>query len=239
MVRRRRRREEEEALPGAPAWMVTYGDMMTLLMTFFVLIVSFSEVKEEKLLEALASFRAYLGGRFEEFIAPPGELPSTRPEIQPRPGEGGRKLASVEAFESIRGPDVMVESVSEGIQITIGGKILFEEGSAELKPGAKEKLLQVTGIIKGYRNKINIVGHASTFPLPEDSPYKDHMELSVSRARAVENFLVERGGIREERIRITGASTYENIASNLHPEGRSHNNRVELILTTEFIGTGG
>jgi len=236
---RRRRREEEPPPAGAPAWMVTYGDMMTLLMTFFVLIVSFSEIKVERVMEALASFRAYLGGRFEEMVAPPGDLPSTRPEILPRPSEGGEKVASVESFESIRGPNVRVESISEGIRITIGGKILFDEGSAELKPGAEEKLVQVAAIVKGYRNKINITGHASTFPLPADSSYPDHMGLSLARARAVENFMTERGGIRKERIRVMGASTYENTASNLHPEGRSQNNRVELMLTTEFIGTGG
>lgn len=237
MAREKRREEEEQA--GAPAWMVTYGDMMTLLMTFFVLIVSFSEVKEEKLMQALSSFRLALGGKHLTPYLPVGHLPSTRPEIQPNPSEGGRDVASVDTFESIKGPDVRVEKVNEGTKITIGGKILFDEGKAELKPTAKPKLLEVAGVLRGLPNKIDVRGHTSRVRLPENSPFKDHLDLSVARARAVRDFLVEQGHIREERVRISAASIFENVASDLYEEGRAQNNRVELTLTTEFISMGG
>lgn len=239
MAREKKRKEEEEQEAGAPEWMTTYGDMMTLLMTFFVLIVSFSEVKEEKLMQALSSFRQALGGRFERPHLPPGQMPSTRPEIQPNPSEGGRDLASVDTFESIKGPDVRVEKVNEGTKITIGGKISFDEGKAELKPTAGQKLLEVADIIRGYPNKIDVRGHTSRVRLPEDSPFKDHLDLSVARARVIRDFLVEQGGIREERVRISAASIFENVASDLYEEGRAQNNRVELTLTTEFISMGG
>ncbi len=239
MMAKAKKRQEDEPEAGAPEWMVTYGDMMTLLMTFFVLIVSFSEVKEEKLMQAISSFRQALGGRFESPHLPLGDMPSTRPEIQPNPSEGGKDIASVDAYESIKGPDVRVENVNEGTKITLGGKISFDEGRAELKPPAEKKLLAVADIIRGLPNKVDIRGHTSTMPLPEGSPFKDLMELSYARARAIRDFLIERGHIREDRVRVSAAGTSENIGSNLYPEGREQNNRAELIVTTEYITLGG
>jgi len=236
---KKRNRQEEEPEAGAPEWMTTYGDMMTLLMTFFVLIVSFSEVKEEKLMQVLSSFREALGGRFDTPHLPIGSMPSTRPEIQPNPNEGGKDIASVDAYESIRGPDVKVETVDEGTKITLGGKILFEEGRAELKSGAEQKLLEVAGVVRGYLNKIDIRGHTSSTLLPPDSPFKDHMDLSYARARVIADFLIEQGHILEERVRVSAAGKSDILASNLYPEGRSQNDRAELIVTTEYISMGG
>lgn len=220
-----RKKKEEPA--GAPEWMTTFSDMVTLLLTFFVMLVSMSTIQEAKFKKAIASLRKSFG------MLP---LKMTTSSMSETPVT--RKPARIKGhinIKGLKGRHVEVKSVKQGKKIVIGGSVLFEKGRAQLKTEAYEELLEVAEQLRGFANKIEISGHASAEPLGPQSKHKDKWELSWYRAKAVADFLVERGDIRPKRVRITGCGKFEKADTNLFVESRDRNRRVEIIVSDQRV----
>ncbi len=222
--------------------MVTYGDMMTLLLCFFVILVAISEVKEEKFHKVMESIRQYLGYENAAAVEPgDSSAGSIHEQIRRVLNEQGSPNPEGAPVKSALGQHVLVQTIEEGYKITIGGKILFDEGSAELKPAACPSLDRLVDIIRGYRNKLEIRGHAAIEVLPADSPYKDLFDLAYARAKAVAEY-IEKAGIKARRIRLYSGGAFDRPASNLTYEGLAVNRSVVIIVSEELIepeGAGG
>ena len=233
---------------GAPEWMVTYGDMVTLLLCFFVLIVSFSEIKKEEQFEAVVeeikkAFGMRGGG---------GKLPT----------DDDPALSLIERLEAIRmrqertpnksnvkdpgqtGREPRVTTVREGKRYAVGGKILFEPGSAALTEQSQQQLIDlVTRIkLKGSDNKIELKGHASTMELYNpDGTSGDLRQLSFDRAAAVEDFLTGAeipDAFRLEDIRFTPIGVADREPVNprgIDSDETRDNRRVEIIVTEQVV----
>ena len=223
---------------GAPDWMVTYGDMMTLLLCFFVIIVSMSEIKEdERFQQVMDSIRSAFGYDGSLGIVPI-EQPSKNslveqlrrvvlPDMKKKEGDSDE--------EGIEGRLFRVTNVREGLSVEVGGWISFNRFEAELKPQGEALLGRLASKLLGHNTILKIRGHATLEPLPPESPFSDSMELSVARARAVAGSL-ERFGIRPERIRLVGAGAYEPLVSQVYTEERrAVNRRVEIIVTEAVV----
>ncbi|MCD6404437.1 MAG: flagellar motor protein MotB [Planctomycetes bacterium] len=234
---------KEECPPaGAPDWTVTYGDMMTLLLCFFVILVAISEVKEEKFHKVMESIRQYLG--YENAVAvEPGDSSagSIHEEIRKVLNEQGSPNPEGAPARSTLGQHVLVQTIEEGYKITIGGKVLFDEGASELKPGACAPLDRLVGIIKGYPNKLEVRGHTAVEVLPVDGSCRDLFDLAYERAKATAEYLKD-SGIKPRRIRLYSGGPFDRPASNLTYEGLAANRSVEIIVSEELIepeGAGG
>jgi len=222
--------------------MVTYGDMMSLLLTFFIMLVAISEVKEEKFHKVYESIRNYLGYEMaaatEPGQSPAGSLYELIRRIQNESGSPSPEGAPV---NSVLGQNLMVQTVEEGYKLTIGGKVLFDDGSAELKVSAYEPLDRLVSIMNGYYNKLEIRGHTAVEQLPPGSPYKDLFDLAYARAKAVAEYLISQN-VDPRRIRLQSGGPYDRPDSNLSYEGMAANRRVEVIFSEEVVppeGTGG
>lgn len=223
---------------GAPAWMVTYGDMMSLLLCFFVIIVSMSELKQDdRFRRVVASLKEAFG--YDATIGnAPVDADSINSLIQrlqtviipPELKDSGD--ADVEGIE---GRVYKVTDVREGIHIEIGGRITFAPFSAVLKPVSLELVGQIADKIRGKNNIVKITGHATREGLPEDHLYTDPVDLSFARARAVADELVNRG-VRRERIRIVAAGSAAPVERDDYTEElRSRNRRVEIVVTEALV----
>lgn len=218
--------------------MVTYGDMMTLLLCFFVIIVSMSEVKkDQKFQEVMDSIRAAFG--YDGAI---GAVPITQvsknslveqlrkvviPDYLKKEGDSDE--------EGIDGRSFRVTNVREGVSIEVGGRLSFKRFGAQLKPDGEALLSRLASKVVGHNTIIKVRGHATLEPLPSDSPFRDPMDLSVARARAVADAL-QRFGIRPERIRVVGAGPYEPLVAQAYTEERrALNRRVEVIVTEALV----
>ena len=132
-------KKQEECPPkGAPAWMTTYGDMVTLLLTFFVLLLSFSSMREAKFRRAMGSLKGALG-------VLPFEQSVLKPEIVPIPQltnlQESEIAESIVKMEDILSDQQLTENVrlqvtDKGMTITLESEVMFEAGSSELKPVA-------------------------------------------------------------------------------------------------------
>ena len=192
-----RKSKKPEAPAGAPDWLVTYGDCMTLLLCFFVIIVSMSEIKEdEKFMKVLESLRVAFGG----YQGAAGPVPITNepsnvliqrlielemPKERQKPGDT--------QDEAIEGKNWRVTNIRDGIQVVVGGGISFDRFSATLKAEAQERIAGAGEILRGYRTKIIVKGHTTREALPEDSLYDSKRDLSYARAKAVADALVAAG----------------------------------------------
>lgn len=116
----------------------------------------------------------------------------------------------------------------EGIVTTLKSSLLFESGSAELKPAALNNINEVADILKKYpENIIKVVGHADNRGKPEFN-----QTLSLQRAQSVKQQLVKRG-IAGGSLEALGKGSSQPIASNDSEEGRAKNRRVELNITVD------
>ena len=235
-----KKKRKEECKEGVPAWVVTYGDMMTLLLCFFVLLAAFSELKKEdeyqRAVDAVQEAFGYVGG---DGTIPVKDIP-TRSMIQIL-----EKLAlqsqtktrrSQNEIEGMAGRFTRVKRVREGLIFMIGGNSVFDPESAELKPQVREDLLTIGKLLAGRDNKIAIRGHADSKTLSPTSPWEDLDELSYARAHAVKQFLVEETGLAEQRIYLEARGDSEPLRPRAaSPNDQQVNRRVEIILTEAVV----
>lgn len=224
---------------GAPAWMVTYGDAMTLLLCFFVIIVSFSEVKQnERFQKVMESLRRAFGG-YQGAVGPvPIENDPTNtlvaklleleiPDFRKNKGDSDE--------EGIHGRQFRVTNVRDGIEVVVGGRITFDRFSATLKPEARDLLAKAAERLRGYNTKILVRGHATREPLPDDSLYEDARDLSYARAKAVA-WELEKNGVRRIRIVPVAVGDTEPLVRQAYTEERrALNRRVEVLVTENLI----
>ena len=231
--------KRRETPKGAPEWMVTYGDAMTLLLCFFVIIVSMSEVKQdERFQQVMESLRKAFGGYVGSIGRVPIDNDSTNtlitklleievPELTDQKGDSDE--------EGIHGRKFRVTNVRDGLQVVVGGLVAFDRFSATLKPQARELIAQTAELLRGYNTKLLVRGHATREPLPEDSLYEDARELSYARAREVGRAL-QANGVRAVRLILVAASDTEPLVRQAYTEERrALNRRVEILVTEDLI----
>lgn len=223
--------------PGVPEWVVTYGDMMSLLLTFFIMLVSMAEVKQEGKLRMMLDALEERFGPTEGQYGVPGQVfsnSSMNPQVASRGNrnEGGTERAGIES-KGLAGPSRTVQRIGQGTQITLGGPAQFARFSAELTETAKQDLEMIASVVGPRPNRIVIRGHASREPLPADCPFKDPVELSFRRALAGAEYLIQ-CGISRDRIAVTAAGNSEPRTISRDPENQGQNRRIDVFVIDEY-----
>jgi chemotaxis protein MotB len=237
---------EEEQQGGVPEWVVTFGDMMSLLLTFFIMLASLSEIKQKEQYQAMAeSFRRRFGHETAILSMIPGRSKPRNSALANLAVLGrARREDTLKGGDKVKAPVgdyARVQTIRQGEQATRGGVVYFPEGSAELTE-EHQRILQATAeVIGGKPQKVEIRGHTSTRPLPPDSSYRDHWDLAYARCRKVMQLLIKLG-IDSKRMRIAVAADNEPVYGGTDPRGQMENSRVEVFMLNELAreleGTG-
>ena len=228
--------EDDDDGGGVPEWVVTYGDMMSLLLTFFIMLVSLSELKaEEKFRLMLESIRESFGYTTGQAAAPGKNFQSATPSFRPMSGRRGRPDQNRGGVQdkAPEGPHITVQRFREGTVHTIGGAAYFEPFQADLREGEKVKLNLVAQALAGKRNKIEVRGHTARVPIPSDAPFTGKWELGYARSTVVLNYLIEQG-IERDRFRVSVAADTEPVVRARDEAGRRFNRRVEVFMLDVF-----
>ena len=230
-MKRRKHNEEHE---NAERWLLTYADLITLLLAFFIMMYVFSKKDAQKYDEVASHLKTIfsggtgLAGKGSVTAASPIDMPSKGASS----GEIKRQLES-ELMDSNRnkpgGENISVLSDERGVVIRVLDKAFFDEGKAELKDGAKGALDKIVPIIKSVDNHVRIEGHTDNVPI-NTNEFKSNWELSVRRATEVVRYFVEKRGLPPERISATGYAEYRPIVQNNSPKNKSLNRRIEIIV---------
>jgi chemotaxis protein MotB len=215
---------------GLDIWIMTYGDMMSLLLTFFVLIVSFSSIRESKFKQAAMALREAFGVLASpesvlEFNQPivPRHMPTEQSELLYEVREMERSLLA----EGLEG-DLEVEATASGVMIRMAAPMLFASGTAELAERGDDVLAKLAALIAKYPVDVSVEGHTDTVPIAT-ARYPSNWHLSADRAVTVARRL-QQHGVAPERLSATGYGEYRPVADNATESGRAQNRRVELYL---------
>jgi chemotaxis protein MotB len=219
--------------------MVTYGDLMTLLLCFFVLLAALANFDDQKkmFMAALESIRTAFGSPGQSGWLPDDtvDFKSLIMKFQTLYIPDQPKSLGHSDEPGVDGKFFRVKKVRDGVEMTVGGPIAFGRFSAEIEPGTETILATLAEELRGKNNKIEIRGHATKEPLPSGSVHRDPLDLGYARARNVRDRLVELG-IDPRAIRVSSAGSYEPLLTQTYDEGRrAANRRVEIILTQALI----
>ena len=226
------KRKRPKKIPPADQteqWLITYGDMVTLMMTFFILLFSMSTIDPVKL-------RAFADALAEVM----GASPVVRDEID---------LAAIMykvteiVIEQNMQESVTVSSSKRGVNISFKGDVAFKTGSAELSDLAKNLLDKLAPEINAALQAkipfpIAIEGHTDNVPLRAGGLFPSNWELSTARASATVRYLINEGGVvapeGQGKLSAIGyADTWPKPGySNDTAEGRAANRRIEIIFLT-------
>jgi chemotaxis protein MotB len=240
MATARQAEQPEEREEGAPAWMVTFGDMMSLLLAFFVMLFSISEIKQEKFSAAVSSLQEYfnLKGGAQTSNDINESLLRTYEDVYIEFVNGMGEKDGGQDFETAQGENPRAQKIREGITTTVGGVVTFAERSSRLQldeNGQSAILEDVASKVRGYHFKIEVVGHVMTTEVDADgSARKSLRKLSIARAEAVTDYLVDKGKIRAQRIRVSGESAHDPVVGQTE-QGRARNRRVEIVASERKI----
>lgn len=231
--------------------MATYGDLVTLLLCFFVLLFATSSVDAEKYQAVAASFNDNLtpitmGGTIgDNNMIGSGimNLPSiadsvmdssdgeSESESQEKKDKELEELS--ESFKTYFAENNMSDSIdvvveNNYVKLTFSDGILFDSGSADLKDDSIKYLKGVAiELANNSDSDIKIEGHTDNIPI-NSSMFPDNMYLSAARSISVLNYFKDECGVEPRRLSQEGFGEYKPIASNDTPEGRSKNRRVEI-----------
>ena len=230
----------EECLP---AWLAAFGDLMSLLLCFFVLLLSMSSMDAKKISEAIGSLSgamSVLEGGTKTEISKRRIQESTPIESQDETTESVNQVTQAvmdanEMMQKGQGPTITVEEAQEGFVIQLPASLLFKPGSAKIdNEDALLFLKRVALIVQELPQtmEVSVQGHTDNATPGNNSPYKDNWELSSARAISVlQELLLD--GVEPSRISAAGYAEYKPLATNATSAGREKNRRVEL----HFYGT--
>jgi chemotaxis protein MotB len=237
--------------PGAPAWMATFGDMMSLLVTFFVLLLSFANMDIVKFKRAMGSMTQAFGvermhaGEFDAKSTSPVELSKHTTsanldltEMQTRPDSAEmnqRMLNQVKNAISAQNLDKVVEAKvgARGVVVTVKGAMLFDGGSDELYPEAYIFLDEIANLIREFPYHVSIEGHSDSGSI-ESERFPSNWHLSAARAIAALRYMVDGAGIERTRLSAAGYADTRPMVPNDSPENRAANRRVEFIYLRDL-----
>ncbi len=223
--------KQEECPPGAPLWMCTFADLMSLLLCFFVLLLSFSVMDATKYKRAAGSMKDAFGVQKEvqNDGSPQGQLMISTSFIStPLAVKVQRDINDVVALES--GGLVDMDITHDGVIVTVKDKLGFEFGKAKLRPQFKVLLDKIGKIIKQTGSTVIVSGHTDNIPLRRGGKFISNWDLSTARSVAVVNYWEQRFNILSEKMSAVGYADGKPVASNKTAEGRSRNRRVEFKI---------
>ena len=245
---------------GAPRWVVTFGDLMSLLLCFFVLLLSFSEMDRQKYKMVAGSMAQAFGlqRKVKGDGSPKGATMvslSFEQELVPQHKReeyiamksietSADEYSAVEAMKALgeelkkalegklKGLEDKVEIEVEGNQtiIRLQGGATFDSGRANIKPPLIPVLKEIGLRLKGTGGDIIIAGHTDNVPI-YGGRFDSNLKLSIGRAAEVAEFMIDIVKISPDRISTMGFGEYRPAYSNDTEDGREKNRRVEVVLT--------
>ena len=222
---------------GAPKWTMTFADLSTLLLTFFVLMLSFANIDIEKFRDMLGSVQNAFGvqtrirGDFQA-VTNEDNAESDSTQVLKKVKVELEQMADKinETIENTKiGEQTQIQVGSNGVRIRITGNIMFGAGQAEVKYQAFEFLDGIAEAMNQYDYFLLVEGHTDSTPI-RTAQFPSNWELSSARASAVVRYMLSKG-IPPERLSGIGHAYNFPLATNETPEGREQNRRVEFIFT--------
>jgi chemotaxis protein MotB len=206
-----KRSPQRHAHASTDRWMVSYMDVLTILLIFFVAAAAQS--------------------------AMPHPVPEKPPEVHvapppppPPPPPAHAELLKPEQKLALLGLDLKMDP--RGLVISLPQTILFASGTDVVSAEARATVEQIAGILREIPNKVTLVGHADAVPI-HNRRFRNNWELAAARSLRLLEMLGRDGGIEESRLSVASYSSFDPKDTNETPDGRASNRRVEIVILDE------
>ncbi|OPY66508.1 MAG: Motility protein B [Syntrophorhabdaceae bacterium PtaU1.Bin034] len=227
-----RRKKNDDEHENLERWLITYADLITLLLAFFIMMYTFSKQDAQKYQEVSGYLKTIFSGG-SGFHKTGSGSGAKLVEPLPKAGDGNeikRQLEDeIRAMADQQEAQISVFRDERGIVIRILDRAFFDEGRADLTEAAKSALKKIVPIIKNSNCQVRIEGHTDDVPIAT-SEFRSNWELSVRRATEVVRHLIEKYGFSPVMISASGYAEYRPVAGNDTPGNRALNRRIEIIL---------
>lgn len=261
--RSNRRKRDKGGESGQDRWLITYADLITLLLIFFVLMFAMSRLDTEKYKEITQSLQnTFRSG--DSLLSQGSGITGTadkhthrNPDTtlksdQQKKGAdqlSDRELAFRKQEQELQNlmkviskyvkdnkleDQIFVADQPQGISITLSDKLLFDVGKADLKPGAMPVMDKLASLFKELNTVISIEGHTDNLPIVYASRYKDNWELSGARALSVLRYFLDEKHLDAREFQYAGYGDTRPAADNRTEAGRQKNRRVEIIVLRQL-----
>lgn len=243
-----RKKFEEQTPENHERWLITYSDLITLLLIYFVVLYSMSKLDVDKYKNFTESLTSVLKGTAYVFE---NSGPSILEGLSGKNVRGtntdiggstkNRQMTEQEMINDIQKQvlslikehgiegKVMVVQEERGLSIMLKD-VLFDTGSATLTPQAREVVHEIAKILeKVPNNTIRIEGHTDNVPI-HNKYFYSNWELSTARATSVLQEILKVSKVKPDRFSVVGYGEYKPIATNKTSEGRALNRRVNILI---------
>ncbi|HID95627.1 MAG TPA: flagellar motor protein MotB [Candidatus Latescibacteria bacterium] len=230
------KRGNDKGTDDSSGWTTTYGDLMTLLLTFFVLLFSFSVIELTKFRKAMGSLKGALGVlKAEESMIKIGETPYPRMSSE-EAMEMRKSVLDLKKYVRLEDYDkaIYIEETGKELIINISNPIMFDLGRADLKPEIRPLLDKIAAVIEYSKSNVKIEGHTDDLPI-RTSRFPSNWELSTARAVNVLRYFVDKARIDPKRLSAVGYGQYHPLFPNDSEEHRARNRRA--VIRIEYTDT--
>lgn len=214
---------------GGGAWELSFADMMTLILCFFILMVTVSEVNREQFDVVSESLGEAMGTKAPE------------PETPDVPAEWRQKLKTLrDVQDELRARTryatdaLSLEMRPDAVAVNLKGAVFFDSGSAELTPTALDILADIAPPLLGIPYRLTVEGHTDDLPI-HSTVFPSNWELSAARAAAVARYLIDRGFPRDH-VQVMGLAETRPLvpnhdaAGNAIPDNQARNRRIVILV---------
>lgn len=213
-VRRRQPRDDEGE--GSAFWLITYSDMTTLLLTFFLLMFSFTVMSDDAQHELLHQLN---------------KVDTPKAERGQEQEKASLEAVARDIAAQFKDREVFVEASEGEVTVGLSNEVTFASGDAALSPAALEPLGKAAEILARLPNAIRVEGHTDDVPIAT-ARFPSNWHLSTARALAVLRFLSARG-VDPHRLQAVGYGSVQPRVPNASAADRAANRRIEIKLVRE------
>jgi chemotaxis protein MotB len=241
----RKAKHHEEEHENAERYLITYADLITLLLGLFIILYVSADQDTKKFKTMMAAAGDVFGtksgggsaGKGAGLGAGQGEGAGAGAgghEPQPAPANSDKQLAidAKEIASKIDGPGIKVTHDERGIVLLLKDSLFFDSGSASIKTPAYATLEKIAPAIGKLTYPVRVEGHADNVPI-QTALYRSNWHLSAARALAAAEVLISRGNLPPARLQVVGFGDTRPVAANKTENDRRQNRRVEIVLLRE------
>lgn len=229
------RKNEHESSANHERYLLTYADLITLLLGLFIILYASAQVDSGKYREYASAISNYFNTEEGQTKGGDGVLKGQQNIPQPVLPTSQEKNIDQIAQETeyavqqqLAAGSVSLERTVDGLVIRLSEQLLFESGKAEIQPAALPVLDSLTAVLRGIRQQIIVEGHTDSIPI-RTFQFESNWHLSVQRALTIGYYCI-RNDLPQHNITISGYGAQRPIAPNTTPEGRAANRRVEIAI---------
>lgn len=207
---------------------MTYSDLMTLLLVFFVLLYIITPSVDDSTFESFISY----------FQSSTGIIDKSSVVSQQANDRRDYRIEVIERWDVVEqyledhglSSQVEIEHVPEGLKVTLSDELTFDSGSSELLPDARRVLTEIAAVFDEEVESAEIQGHTDNVPIGVNSDYQTNWHLGAARAVSVVQFIRDRASLDPDRFKASSFGEYKPVQTNETVAGRRQNRRVEIYV---------